>query len=466
MSNPPTALPNRLDARTRSMVVVLLFGAVLPLLDTTIVNVALDDLSQVFDARVSVVQWVATGYVLASAVTIPVSGWATHRYGGKRVWMTALSLFLIGSMACGLAWNIDSLIVFRIVQGIGGGLSMPILQTLLVQSAGKQQATRAMGAVGVPAVLAPILGPILGGLLLDSAGWRWIFFVNVPICLAGIVLAARRLPVSPADPDRKLDVTGLLLLSPGLALAVFGLSRIGGGNDHGWTTPAAIGAGAVLIAGFVVWAPRASTPLVDVRVFARTHFLGAWLSLLLTSLVFYGALLLLPLYYQRAWDYSPLQAGLVLALQGIGAFAARSVANRLTARIGTRVTVLAALALAAAGTLPFAVGADTDRGWLLGIGLVVRGAGVGAVTILTMGACYHRIEHTGIAHASTSGRIATQLGGALGSVVVATVLATGTTSHRAAGADLFTASFWWLVVLTACTALPALLLPRGEVERS
>ncbi|MFP3989477.1 DHA2 family efflux MFS transporter permease subunit [Streptomyces sp. E11-3] len=446
------------------MVVVLLFGAVLPLLDTTVVNVALDDLSKAFDAPVSTVQWVATGYALASAVAIPVSGWATHRYGGKRIWLTALTLFLIGSIACGLAWNITSLIVFRIVQGIGGGLSMPILQTLLVQSAGKRQAARAMGAVGLPAVLAPILGPILGGLLLDSAGWRWIFFINVPICLAGITLAARRLPASPTDHDRALDVPGLLLLSPGLALFVFGLSQLGDGTGRSWTTPVAIGAGVVLIGGFAVRALGAATPLVDIRLFARAHFLGAWSALLLTSLAFYGALLLLPLYYQRAWGYTPLQAGLVLALQGIGAFAARSVANRVTAHIGTRGTVLAALALAVAGTVPFAAAPGTGNGWLLGAGLVLRGAGVGAVTILTMGACYHHIERTDIAHASTTSRIATQLGGAFGSVVVATVLTAQTDTHQTA-AGQFAPSFWWLMALTACTALPALLLPRGVVER-
>ncbi|MFF4283520.1 DHA2 family efflux MFS transporter permease subunit [Streptomyces kronopolitis] len=462
---PAPAVPDRLDARTRSMVFVLLFGAVLPLLDITVVNVALNELSKVFHAPVSTVQWVATGYALASAVAVPVSGWATHHFGGKRVWLVALSLFLAGSVACGFAWNITSLIVFRLAQGIGGGLSMPVLQTLLVQSAGKQQATRAMGAVALPALLAPILGPILGGLLLGWADWRWIFFINVPICITGIVLAARRLPVSTAGPGRPLDIPGLLLLSPGLALIVYGLSQIGGDRGAGLTTAVMIGAGAVLICAFALRALRASAPLMDVRLFGHTHFLGAWTALLLTSLVFYGGLLLLPLYYQQVWGCSPLQAGGILAVQGIGAAVARSLTNRLTTHIGTRTVVLTAVALAVLGTVPFAVWPGRDSAWLLGIGLLLRGAGVGAVTVLTISACYHRIERKAIAHASTASRIATQIGGALGSVVVVTVLAAQASPGPTAGGSAFATSFWWLVAVTACVALPAVLLPNGPVER-
>ncbi|MFI9081495.1 DHA2 family efflux MFS transporter permease subunit [Streptomyces sioyaensis] len=457
---------HRLDPRTRRMVVVLLFGAVLPLLDITIVNVALDNLSKAFDAPVSAVQWVATGYALASAVAIPVSGWATHRFGGKQVWITALALFLAGSVACGLAWNLASLIAFRIVQGIGGGLSMPVLQTLLVRSADKQQATRAMGAVGSPAVLAPILGPILGGLLLGWADWRWIFLVNVPVCIVGIIMAARHLPISGRTSAHTLDLPGLLMLSPGLALLVFGLSQTGSeASGPRWAVTVSVGSGAALLIAFALWALRTPAPLLDVRLFKSPHFLGAWITLLMTCLVFYGGLLLLPLYYQRTWGCSPLQAGLILAVQGVGALAARSVANRLTTRIGTRATVLTALALGVVGTVPFAAGPASGLSWLLYTGLVIRGAGIGAVTILIMGACYHRIGRDHIAYASAASRIATQLGGALGSVLVVAALSTQTTISSAAAPEAFATSFWWLTGISAIAVLPALLLPRGPVER-
>lgn len=462
----PQAGRDRLDARTRSMVAVLLCGAVLPLLDTTIVNVALDDLSRTFDAPVSTVQWAATGYALASAVAIPVTGWATHRFGGRQVWLAALVLFLAGSLLCGIAWNIESLIAFRFLQGIGGGLSMPILQTLLIASAGRQQATRAMGAVGIPAVIAPVLGPVLGGLLLGSLGWRWIFFVNIPVCVLGIVLAVRWLPDSDTRRAHQLDTVGLLLLSPGLALSVYGLSQAGDGT--GWQQGRVVlpvAAGLLFMVGFVLRALRTATPLLDVRIFRRASFTGAWVSLLLTSLVFYGALLLLPLYYQRAWGYSALGAGLVLALQGVGALAARSAVNTLTARLGTRASVLTGLALALAGTLPFGLWPESGDGWLAGAGLVVRGAGVGAVTVLVMGACYHHVARERIADASTASRIATQLGGAFGAAVVATVLSGQLHRTGDEPASAFAPGFWWLAALTGCTLLTALLLPRGGVVR-
>ena len=155
---------------------------------------------------VSSVQWVITSYLLAFAMVIPLSTWALARFGGRAVWMFSLTLFLAGSVACGAAWNIGSLIVFRVAQGAGAGMMAPLVTTLLVQAAGGRQIGRLMSAVSLPVVIVPILGPVVSGLIISNLSWRWIFYVNVPMCLAGLVLAWRGLPARPTGARQRFDV--------------------------------------------------------------------------------------------------------------------------------------------------------------------------------------------------------------------------------------------------------------------
>ena len=172
---------------------VVVVGVIMSILDTTIVNVALETLSRELDAPLNTIQWVSTGYLLALATVIPLTGWMTERFGSKRIWMISVALFGIGSALCGLAWSAESLIFFRVLQGFGGGMIMPVGMALLAQTAGAHRVGRVMSVVGVPMLLGPILGPVIGGLIVDSASWRWIFYVNVPIAVAALVLAARLL---------------------------------------------------------------------------------------------------------------------------------------------------------------------------------------------------------------------------------------------------------------------------------
>src|SRR4051794_12108991 len=187
------------------------------ILDTTIVNVAIETLGRELGSSLSAIQWVSTGYLLALATVIPLTGWAMERFGGRNTWMLSVALFLVGSTLCGLAWSTTSLIFFRVLQGFGGGMIMPVGQAILAQAAGPQRMGRIMSVIGVPTLLAPILGPVIGGLIVDNASWRWIFFVNVPVGLIALALAYRILPRSEARRERSapLDVTGLALLSPG-----------------------------------------------------------------------------------------------------------------------------------------------------------------------------------------------------------------------------------------------------------
>src|SRR3954453_18170320 len=193
---------------------VVIVGVIMSILDTTIVNVALETLSRELNAPLDTIQWVSTGYLLALATVIPLTGWASERSGAKRVWMTSVALFGIGSALCGLAWSADSLIVFRVLQGFGGGMIMPVGMSVLTQTAGPQRGGRVMSVVGVPMLQGPVLGPVIGGLIVDNASWRWIFYVNIPVALAALALAGKLLKRDSGRADAgALDWRGLLLLS-------------------------------------------------------------------------------------------------------------------------------------------------------------------------------------------------------------------------------------------------------------
>src|SRR5215468_4829111 len=200
---PPAPAPtltsqDRLSPELVKLALTVMLGAVMVALDATMVNVALDTLARDFATSVATIQWISTAYLLALAMVIPVTGWAVERFGARPMWIVSITLFAAGSMLCGLAWSAGSLIVFRVVQGLGGGMILPLMQTILAQAAGPQRLTRVMAAIGVPAMLAPVFGPMLGGLIVSDASWRLIFYVNLPICLLAL-LATRRVRM----PDTK-----------------------------------------------------------------------------------------------------------------------------------------------------------------------------------------------------------------------------------------------------------------------
>src|ERR1700722_3862734 len=221
----PTSEPEGLDRETMVVAGVVLLGAVMSILDTTVVNVAIDHLAVAFHAPLTTIQWVVTGYTLALAAVIPVTGWAADRFGTKRIYMWSLVLFTLGSVLSGLAWSADSLILFRVLQGAGGGMIMPSVMTIMTRKAGPHRMGRVMGVLGVPMLVAPILGPILGGWLIASASWQWIFFINLPIGIVAFILALIVLEPDRPQPAHRLDWLGMLLLSPGLAVFIFGLAE-------------------------------------------------------------------------------------------------------------------------------------------------------------------------------------------------------------------------------------------------
>jgi EmrB/QacA subfamily drug resistance transporter len=470
---------DKLDPALVRLVIILIVGLIPSLLDTTIVNVAIASVGRDLHATVSQIQWVITGYLLSFGMVIPLSGWALSRFGGRTVWIASLTVFLAGSMASGAAWNVPSLIGFRILQGAGGGLMLPLLTTLIMQAAGPNRLGRLMAAVSLPVAVVPILGPVISGLIISHASWRWIFFVNAPICVAGLVLAWRRLPHDrPADrqgadpgsrlaaPERpRLDVAGLLLLCPALAGLLYGLAQVS--TEAGFAHPTVIvpiAAGFALLGGFAAHALRKpGDALVDIRLFRSRAFAGASGLMFLAGLSIYGAMLLLPLYFQEARGYSALMAGLLLVPQGVGSILPRTIVGKLTDRIGPRPVSLAGIVLAGIGTVPFALATAHTSAYWLAAALVVRGAGLGAATIALMAGAFQDLARAELPHASSATRIAQQVGGAFGAAVLVVILASQRTAHLTAGpagvAIAFGHTFWWCVGFTALAIIPALALP-------
>src|SRR5512133_1939318 len=293
------ANPTKLDREILVLGAVVIVGMLLAILDATIVNVAIPTLGEDLHASISTIQWVMTGYLLAFASTIPLTGWASERFGVKRVWIASLLVFLAGSTLSGLAWSIDALIVSRVIQGAGAGLLMPVGQTILAQAAGPQRIGRVMSVIGVPLLLGPIFGPIIGGAIVGGASWRWIFFVNLPVGLVALALAWRLLPASAPRLGQRLDLRGLLLLSPGLALFVYGMAEAGSAGGFGGRALVGISAGLALVIVFVRHALQlGKAALTDVGLFRSRGFAAAAGTNLLVGIALFGALILLPLYSQ------------------------------------------------------------------------------------------------------------------------------------------------------------------------
>ncbi|WP_206516010.1 MDR family MFS transporter [Nocardioides pantholopis] len=471
---------------------VIVSGMLMSVLDTTIVNVALDTLSSDLDSSLNKTQWVVTGYLLSVAMVIPITGWAMDRFGSKRIWILAVALFMLGSALCATAWNMESLIGFRIVQGLGGGMLLPAGQTMIARAAGSDRMGSAMSILGVPMLLGPVFGPVLGGLLVEYASWHWIFVVNVPVGIVAIALAVWKLPAgAPADDPGRLDVVGLVLLSGSLASLLYGLSEASsrGGFDErgvlGWLIGG--GVGLALYAGYSL--ARGPASIIDVRLLANRVFASSTVAVFLVAIGMFGGMLLLPLYYQTVRGQGALDAGLLLAPQGLGAIVAVLLTGRLTDRIGAGYVVPVGVVLALAGTFPFTqVGVDTSYVWLC-LALFVRGIGIGSVMMPTISAAYTTLSKDQASRAAPTLSAIQQVGASLGSAVLVTVLThqltakllsrgldTGgggggaTELHSIPAsempvvgpllADSYGYAFWVAFGLTALIILPALALPR------
>jgi EmrB/QacA subfamily drug resistance transporter len=417
------AAPSKLDAAVLKISGVVVLGAIMSILDVTVVSVAIPTFQTEFNATYAQVAWTMTGYTLALATVIPLSGWAADRFGTKRLYMLALLLFTLGSVLCATAGSISELIAYRVVQGLGGGMLMPLGMTIMTRAAGKERIGRLMAVLGIPMLLGPIAGPILGGWLIDAASWQWIFLINLPIGAIALVYAFFALPKDRAEPSESFDFLGMLMLSPGLALFLYGISSL---PETGTITAtkvwATMLAGAALVIAFVLYSFKPKHPLVDLRLFRNRNLTIASLSLFVFVIAFMGAGLLFPSYFLQVRGETTLHAGLLMAPQGLGAMLMMPIAGTLADRIPVGRTVPFAMALIAAGFFTFTqVGTDTSYLLLCG-SLFVMGLGMGGTMMPIMTSALRTLTLHETARGSTLVNILQQISGSIGAAIMSVIL--------------------------------------------
>ena len=458
-------MPERMEEQAWRIVFVVIVGSIMSLLDTTIVNIALETLGRELHTTLSSIQWVITGYMLSLGAVIPVSGWAARRFGAKQVYLLALVLFTAGSVLCGFASTSGELIVFRILQGIGGGLIFPVGQMMMARAAGPKRMGRVMGVAGAPIMLAPVLGPVVGGVILDNATWRWIFFVNLPVGVIAFFLALRLLPRTEPQAVHRLDLRGLALMASGVPLLTYGLAEIGATGSL--TTSRALVpllGGIFLITVFVVHALHVTRPLLDLRLYRRATFASASIAMLFLSAAMFGGMILLPLYWQQIRGESVLHTGLLTAPMGLGLALAMPIVGRISDRIAGGPLSLVGVCLTMVATIPFGfIGAHTSIAWL-SVVLFFRGVGMGFASMPAMTAAFASLHRDELSDGTPQLNVLQRISGSIGTAVLAVVLQRALShahglDEQAAG---YGTAFWWTIGLTGASFIPCIVMLRAE----
>ncbi len=450
---------------------ILVLGAVMPLLDSTMVNIAIKHLSNDFGIGLDLIQWVITGYALSMAISVPLAGWMVQRFNGKWLMIGANIVFLAASIASGFSGNINSLIIFRIVQGFSAGFIMTLVTTLCVEVAGRERMGRMMSAVGIPAVLGPILGPVIGAVIVQFLSWRCIFFVNIPIGILAITLMILKLPnFTPAKIKAKFDLVGIILLGAGSAALIYGITKAA--KNATFNNSATIGyavAGVAILTIYMIYAiMKKEKAILPLYLFKLRNFSAVMVGLFLAGIATNGPMLLLPLFFQNIKGFSVLSAGLILIPQGIGMLIARPLIGKLTDKLGARDVVLVSLALAIIGTIPFVFFNEASSLIVMGVVLFVRGMGIGGVTIPMMTDAYTGMVKQEIAQASVGTRLVQNIGGAFGSAVLATVVSLSIQGETPTTPLMTTAyhdGFMLALVLSLVLVIPTLFLTNKKSKK-
>jgi DHA2 family multidrug resistance protein len=405
-----------------AVVIVCTLGAFMSVLDQTVVNIAIQDLTREFDASLNTVQWVLTGYLLTTAMVIPASGYLADRFGIRRIYLISLIGFTIASILCGAAWDLHSLIAFRVLQGIGGGALMPLSMAMIFRIAPANERGKYTGLVGIPVLLAPAFGPVVGGLLVEYATWRWIFFINIPFGVFAAAVTWLALREQEGAPTGAFDWPGITTSALGFAALLFGLSE---GPSRGWDDALVIGSFAlavVALALFVRFELQRENPMVDLRLFREREFRLANLVIVLASLGLFGGLFLLPIFFQRVQGLTAAEAGLLLMPQAIASGICMPIAGRLYDRLGPRWIITAGMSVVAVTSAGLIfLEADTS-GWAIAPLLFVRGIGLGFAMMPSLTAALNSVHGPALARATALTNTIRQVAGSFGVAILATFL--------------------------------------------
>jgi EmrB/QacA subfamily drug resistance transporter len=403
---------------------VVLCGTIMTILDSTIVNIAIPTLQHDLNAgSYTAIAWVVTGYLLAQGAVIPLTGWATDRWGTKRLYLITIVMFTVASMLCGVSQNLGELIFFRVLQGIGGGMLMPIGMTIILQAVGPQNMGKVMGIFGVPMLIAPAVGPVLGGWFVQDFSWRLIFYVNVPIGIVGFIAAARFLRETHRTAGLRLDLLGLLTGVPAVLALMYAVDR---STELGWSSALVVSllvAAGLLMTAFIARQLRAREPLLQLSLFKdRTFSWSMALSFIVVTALF-GTMLLLPLYLQEVHGYNAIETGLLLLPQAIMAAISMPLGGFLTDRIGPKWVVATGMVLLTIGSVVLAQ-IHYDSSNLLVIGaLMLRGFAMGFAMMPTMSAAMARVPRRYTSRASSITNTLQRVSSSVGIAILVTILA-------------------------------------------
>jgi EmrB/QacA subfamily drug resistance transporter len=399
-----------------------IFGLFMDILDTTIVNVALPRLAEEFQANTAALAWVVTGYVLSLAVWVPASGWIGDRFGTKKTFLFATAMFVIGSALCGQAWSIESLVFFRIVQGIGGGMLTPVGTAMLYRAFTPAERARASAIMSVPTMVAPMLGPVFGGFLVDAVNWRWIFYVNVPVGVASFVFSALVLKEHREPSAGKFDPPGFLFSAFGMSGVLFALSR---GPDDGWLSPMVLTTGVggiVCFALLIYFETHNRAPMLDLTLYCSKLFRTANLTGFMFFCAQFGMLFVLPLFLQQLRALSAFESGLTTFPQPVGQIVMVQFTSRMYHRLGARLNLLIGTSGIMLTTVLFLfVGLDTNLWWIRGL-MFLRGCFIAFNMVSMQTALFSAVSRERIGRASSLWNTSRQLAVALGVAIAATVL--------------------------------------------
>ena len=464
MSADASGQSDRLDTSIWKIMSVVVLGSFLAQLDATVVNVSLSSLALDLHSTLSArLDRDTSGYLMALALVLPLNGWLLDRIGARALYLWCFSAFTLSSALCGFAWSANSLIGFRILQGMSGGLMAPMAQIMMARAAGKHMA-RVIGFASIPIVLAPILGPVIAGVILQYASWRWLFLINLPVGALALVLAVLFLPRNGEEKrPRNLDLLGLALLSPGLVLFLYGSDHLG--DPAGLVT---VLVSIVLLALFFWTAARkGDKALIDLRLFRGKVFCASVATQFMSNGVSFAGQMLIPIYLIRACVRSPSETGLLLAPLGLGMLCIYPLMGTLTKRFGIRRVSAGGAFLAFAGTLPFIYLAS--HGLVVAVlacALFIRGAGLSAVGVPSVAAAYAAVRREDLPMASTALNIVQRLGGPILTTLCATFLGwrLAVSHEHAALQSAFAAAFVLLCAFHALLFAAAMRLPLSVGE--
>lgn len=451
--------------------VVFVLALFLNIMDVTIVNVALPQIGQDLDVAPTAVSAVSIGYLVSLAVVIPASGWLGDRFGSKRILLISIVLFTLASALCGLAQDFNQLVGFRVLQGVGGGMLVPVGMAMLFRVFPPAERVRASSILVVPTALAPALGPVLGGLLVTDLSWRWVFFVNLPIGVLAIAFGLLFLREQDTDAAGRFDVRGFILSSIGFAGLMYGVSE---GPQRGWTDPtvlATVVVGALLLAALVHSQLASRAPLLRLRLFTDRLFRATSIVIFLGTASFLGVLYMVALFFQDGLGMSALDSGLVTFPEAVGVMiGAQSASHVLYPRFGPRRVITAGLLCVAAIMVLMSLINDTDDMVWMVVLMFGLGIAMSHVFVPAQAAAFARISLADTARGSTLFNAGRQLGGAVGVAVLTTAMSIVGVVHHVGGAGVrpnltaYHVGFWVAAGIAVLAAIGALTIHDDDAE--